>query len=96
MFGKAVENFNRVCDLLIINLRTVLESLANSSELRHLNKYYAHINQSDCERNDVPYISSINIQMQRINDFRNMFQQFLQINNNSNNNIVNNEITTIN
>ncbi len=34
----------------------------------------------DASRNEIPLVSSINIQSQRINDFKGLMQRFLQLN----------------
>ncbi|CAF0748662.1 unnamed protein product [Brachionus calyciflorus] len=77
LLGKHIENFNRACDLLTVNLRVACEAQTISNELKQFSRYYAHMGPMDANRNENPYINSINIQMQRISEFRNMIQNYL-------------------
>ncbi len=77
LLGKYIENFNRVCDLLVVNLRTACEAQQISNELKMFSRWYANIGQIDANRAENPLIHSINIQMQRINEFRAMMQKYL-------------------
>lgn len=80
ILGKSIENFYRVCDLFTVNLRAAHEAQLLSNELKSFCRYYAHIGQMDASRNEIPLVSSINIQSQRINDFKGLMQRFLQLN----------------
>jgi hypothetical protein len=66
-----------VCDLLVVNLRTACETQQNSNEIRFLSKMYAYNGMMDSNRAENPQINSINIQMQRVNEFRAMLQNYL-------------------
>ena len=79
IFGKNVENFNKICDLLTVNLRAACEAQMLANDLRSFSKYYAHIDQSDSMRIEGQIINSVNIQMQRINELRNTLQRFSNI-----------------
>ena len=74
LFGKSVENFNKVCDLLIVNLRVASEAQTVSAELKQYSRYFNHINPAD---HDVAVMTLINTQMQRMTEFRGLFQKFL-------------------
>jgi hypothetical protein len=80
ILGKTIENFYRVCDLFTVNLRAAHEAQLLSNELKYFCRYYAHIGPMDANRNEIPLVSSINIQSQRINDFKGLMQRFLQLN----------------
>jgi hypothetical protein len=77
LLGRFIENFNRVCDLFVVNLRTACEAQHISNELKLFSRWYAHIGQMDAVRAENPLIHSVNIQMQRINEFRAMMQKYL-------------------
>lgn len=83
VLGKHVENFNRVCDLLIINLRTVCESHVISNELKSLVRYYATMIPESNKYND---LQSVSIQLQRVSEFKKLLQDY--VSGNSNNSIV--------
>jgi hypothetical protein len=84
LLGKIVENFNRVCDLFTVNLRAAHECQSISSELRTFHRYFANIGPMDANRNEIPLVSSINIQSQRIADIKTVLQRFSNINTNIN------------
>lgn len=75
--GKHIENFNRACDLLTVNLKVACEAQEISNELKSFSKYYAYNSQIDSNRNENPFINSINLQMQRIGEFQNLISQYL-------------------
>jgi len=77
LFGKSLEDFNRVCDLLTVNLKSAHEAQSISNELRYLYRSYAHIGPHDANRNEHPLLNSVNIQTQRIHEFKTMLQNFL-------------------
>ena len=77
MLGKSIENFNRVCDLLAVNLRTAHEAQSLASELKLFSRYFAHMSHMDSNRAEIPLSASINIQTQRINEFKSIMQRFL-------------------
>jgi hypothetical protein len=64
----------------MVNLRSAHEAQLLSNELKSFYRYYAHIGPMDANRNEIPLVSSINIQSQRINDFKGLMQRFLQLN----------------
>jgi hypothetical protein len=74
LLGKCVENFNRVCDLLIVNLRTAYEAQSIYMELRNYARFYAFVGP---DRTENPPIYSINNQMQRIVEFKSALQRFI-------------------
>lgn len=81
LLGQYIENFYRVCDLLIVNLRMGCESQTISNELKFFWRYYAHIGQMDANRAENPHLASINIQTQRINELNKLFQNYLNLSN---------------
>ena len=76
MFGKNVENFNRVCDLLIVNLRAACEAQLLVNDLRNYYKYHAYNDQTDSMRVDGQIINSVVIQMQRISELKAVLSRF--------------------
>lgn len=60
-----------------MNLKVACEAQEISNELKTFSKYYAYNSQIDSNRNEVPFINSINIHMQRIGEFQNMISQYL-------------------
>lgn len=81
LFGKSVENFNKVCDLLIVNLRVACEAQTISVELKQYTRYFSSINPVD---HDLAVMALINAQMQRMIEFKSLFQRYLA---NSNQNV---------
>ena len=79
LFGKSVENFNRVCDLLIVNLRMACEAQSVSIEIKTFSRYFGPVSP---ERSDLSIMPHINLQMQRISEYKNLFQRFLANNTN--------------
>ena len=78
LLGKYIENFNRVCDLLVVNLRTACEAQMISNEIKNFTRY-ASMGPMDINRQDNSLLNSVNIQMQRINEFRSMLQKYLSV-----------------
>lgn len=74
VLGKYVENFNRVCDLLIVNLRTQYESQHISNELKSFIRFYASIMP---EQNRYNEIQSVSNQIMRISELRKSLQDFV-------------------
>ena len=88
LFGKSVENFNKVCDLLIVNLRVACEAQTISVELKNYSRYFTNINPID---HDLAVMAMINTQMQRLAEFKALFQKFL-----ANSNIATNQTNQLN
>lgn len=77
-FGKNVENFNKICDLLNVNLRAGCESQMMANDLRQFYRYYSHIDGQDSQRTDSQMINSMNIQTQRVHDLKAVLNKFLE------------------
>lgn len=74
--GKCVENFNKVCDLMLVNLRSASEAQTISTELKVFTRYLGHMGQLEVNKSDTLYINYVNLQMQRINEVRAILQKY--------------------
>ena len=64
----------------MVNLRAACETQLLSNELKQYYRYYAHMDHMDAARNEGQMLNSVNIQMQRINELKNVLQRFLTTN----------------
>ena len=79
--AKAVENVNRVCDLLAVNLRSAHEAQTLSNELKLFYRYYANMGAMDANRNEPgSLLNSVAIQTQRIADYAALMRRFTTTN----------------